>query len=206
MKDKRQRMSMSACSWPHHAHFDHHLYSLMLAGRLPPYTCHTPSPLSYYHPLAGAPAPVAAADAYSLHLRSRAELLHGLGAHPYARPFPNPAAAHHQSDILAARAAGASLILPPTNLPPPAAHPAVSASSPCGCHHAPGGSPHRHPSPTVPMTSSTTPVSTSSPHSSPVTGTPDHPAIVHVPAVLSTPHSHPAVHHPGLALQIPGGF
>ncbi|XP_054751411.2 homeobox even-skipped homolog protein 2-like [Lytechinus pictus] len=212
MKDKRQRMSMSACSWPHHAHFDHHLYSLMLAGRLPPYTCHAPSPLSYYHPLAGAAPVAAAADAYSLHLRSRAELLHGLGAHPYARPFPNPAAtaATHQSDILAARAAGASLILPPTNLPPPpsAAQPAVSASSPCGCHHAPGGSPHRHSSPTAPNTSSTTPVTTSSssPHSSPVTGTPDHPAVVHVPAVLSTPHPHPAVHHPGLALQIPGGF
>ncbi|XP_072174083.1 uncharacterized protein [Diadema setosum] len=211
MKDKRQRMSMSACSWPHHAHFDHHLYSLMLAGRLPPYTCHTPSPLSYYHPLAGA-APVAA-DAYSLHLRSRAELLHGL-AHPYARPFPSPAAAH-QSELLMSSAAaartGASLILPPTNLPPHAAIPPAASSSssksPCSCHHVPGSSPHGHPSPTVaPITTSTTPVTSTSPHASPVTAVSDHPAVVHVPAVLSTPHNHPSGHHPALPIQIPGGF
>nr|AXP07335.1 even-skipped [Eucidaris tribuloides] len=205
MKDKRQRMSMSVFTWPHHAHFDHHLYSLMLAGRLPPYTCHAPSPLTYYHPLAGA-APVPT-DAYSLHLRSRADLLHGL-THPYARPFPTgaAAAAHPTADLLMSSAArtGASLILP-SNIPPPP----PATQSPCSCHHlnhAHGSSPHRHSSPgstvpttaTTPVTSSSVPVSCSAP---------EHPAIVHVPAVLSATHSHPAAHHAAhMPMPIPGNF
>ena len=139
MKDKRQRMSLAACTWPHHAAVDPHLYSLMLAGRLP-YPCPTPSPFNYYHPAAALPAipsasaaatPADAYSSYALQLRNRAELFRSLPyPHPYMR-FPGAPGSAPTSpvDLLARSAAGSSLLSSGVLPSPP------SGSVPCGCHY-----------------------------------------------------------------------
>ncbi|XP_072047587.1 uncharacterized protein [Amphiura filiformis] len=151
MKDKRQRMSLAACTWPHHAAIDPHLYSLMLAGRLP-YSCPTPTPFNYYHPAAlpaipptASPAttPADAYSSYALQLRNRAELFRTLPyPHPYMRFPGTPGAAASPVDLLARSAASSSLlssgVLPSS----------PTGSVPCGCHYgSPTGaplSPHHH--------------------------------------------------------------
>ena len=142
-------MSLAACTWPHHAAVDPHLYSLMLAGRLP-YPCPTPSPFNYYHPAAGLPTvPSAAAAAtpadaygsYALQLRNRAELFRTLPYHhPYMR-LPGTPTPTSPVDLLART--GSSLLPSGVLSSPPSA-----ASVPCGCQYGSQSgsplSPHHH--------------------------------------------------------------
>ncbi|XP_033625405.1 homeobox even-skipped homolog protein 2-like [Asterias rubens] len=134
MKDKRQRMSMAACSWPHHAAMDPNLYSLMLTGRLP-YPCPSTA-FSYYQPGHPPLSPTVGAshdayNSYAVHLRSRsADLLRSM-CHPYARlGSPAGAPSFSASDLLAARAsvAASSSFIAPTSVP-------SQATLPCACHH-----------------------------------------------------------------------
>lgn len=181
MKDKRQRMSLAACHWPHHLPpIDPHFYSLLLSGRIP-YPCHSAvSPhLNYYpQPLPGTANPsYTAMDAYALQLRERAELVRALSAHPYA-PGSIPL--------------GTDLIANPTAY---RANPALSLSGgthTCSCHHA--HLPHTHSMPT-PSTHSTSTVHSCHPVTSSVSSDSRPTVAAGLPTLSSThvAHAHSSV-------------
>lgn len=179
MKDKRQRMSLAACHWPHHLPpIDPHFYSLLLSGRIP-YPCHSSvSPhLNYYpQPLPGAAAPnYTAMDAYALQLRERAELVRALSAHTY----------QHGSVPI-----GSDVIANPTAYRSNAALSLSSGTHTCSCHHTHLTHAHLTPphSTHAPSTQhSCHPVVTSSAVSE---SRPSIPAVpLGLPTIASTPHS-----------------
>lgn len=179
MKDKRQRMSLAACHWPHHLPpIDPHFYSLLLSGRMP-YPCHSSvSPhLNYYpQPLPGTAAPnYTAMDAYALQLRERAELVRALSAHTY----------QHGSVPI-----GSDVIANPTAYRSNAALSLSSGTHTCSCHHTHLTHAHLTPphSTHAPSTQhSCHPVVTSSAVSE---SRPSIPAVpLGLPTIASTPHS-----------------
>ncbi|XP_022081622.1 homeobox even-skipped homolog protein 2-like [Acanthaster planci] len=147
MKDKRQRMSMAACSWPHHAALDPNIYSLMLAGRLP-YPCPSTA-FSYYQPGPPTLSPTVgpshhdAYSSYAMHLRGRsADLLRSL-CHPYSR-LATGAPTFSASDLLAARASAAAVAAANSSFIAPSSVPS-QAALPCACHHHYGHAHHALP-------------------------------------------------------------
>ncbi|XP_038078413.1 homeobox even-skipped homolog protein 2-like [Patiria miniata] len=153
MKDKRQRMSMAACSWPHHAALDPNLYSLMLTGRLP-YPCPSTA-FSYYQPAPPTLSPTVgpshdAYSSYAMHLRGRsADLLRSM-CHPYAR-LATGAPTFTASDLLAARAGAAAAAAASSSFIAPSSVQSQT-TLPCACHHHYGHTHHTLPGTQPPST------------------------------------------------------